>query len=197
MAAPEFNAEDYRTAMAALLPRGPAWPREPDSILMRVLGALAPSYVRNNARANYLLVDAFPSTTLELLEEWEATLGLPDPCAGEATTILERRAQVVAKLTGLGGQSKSYYIGVAAALGYTITITEFKPFTVGDPVGLPLYGADWAHAWQVTAPLNTVAYFEVGAWRAGDPLARWGNAVLECVLENIKPAHTELIFSYI
>lgn len=189
-------AADFRAAMLALLPRGPVWPREPDSVLVHAIGALCETLARNTARANFLVRDAFPGSTEELLPEWEATLGLPDPCAGEAPTIALRRAQVVAKLTGRGGQSKPYYIAVALALGYAITITEFKPFAVGDPVGLPLYGEAWAFAWQVNAPLESILYFDVGHWHAGDPLAAWGNAVLECVLREIMPAHTILIFSY-
>ncbi|WP_197520275.1 putative phage tail protein, partial [Paraburkholderia tropica] len=55
------------------------------------------SYERSTSRANYLLIDSFPPTAYELLPEWESTLGLPDPCAGEAPTIPQRQAQVLAR----------------------------------------------------------------------------------------------------
>jgi uncharacterized protein YmfQ (DUF2313 family) len=51
-----------------------------------VLSGFTPAFERLTARANNLLIDAFPGSTYELLPEWEATLGLPDPCAGEAPT---------------------------------------------------------------------------------------------------------------
>jgi len=196
MQRPIPSASEYGQAMLALLPRGPVWPREPDSVLYRVMGALAPTYVRSHKRSGELIEEAFPATTNELLAEWEATMGLPDPCAGEAPTFALRRAQVVAKLTGRGGQSKEYFIAVALSLGFAITITEFREFCADDPCEGPLYGDLWAFAWQVNAPLVSLLEFEADTWRADDPLAIWGNAILECALQAIKPAHTTLLFSY-
>ncbi|MCU4119288.1 YmfQ family protein [Variovorax sp. N23] len=198
MSAPQYSAADYLAALQSLLPRGRVWPRDPDAIQTKTLAGLAPSFERQNARANQLLVDAFPASTFELLPEWESTLGLPDPCAGTSPTVAARRAQVVARLKAIGGQSVPYFIAYALALGYVITITEFAPARVGVlRAGDPLYGDDWAHAWQINAQLNTVQYMQVGTGVAGDALAYWSNAVLECQLREVMPAHTVLIFSYV
>ncbi|MBB5547544.1 YmfQ family protein [Paraburkholderia fungorum] len=197
MAAPNYSAADYLSAMQALMPRGRVWPKDSDATQTQVLGGLVQVYALNTARANNLLVDAFPGMSAELLPEWEATLGLPDPCAGVAPTVAARNAQVLARFTGLGGQSAAYYISYAATLGYAITITEFAPARVGQSrVGQPLCGPAWAFAWQINAPLNTVIRSRVGTARAGDPLASWGNAVLQCELTEIIPAHTIPIFAY-
>lgn len=197
MAAPNYEASDFLRALQALMPRGRAWPREPDAVMTQVLTGLVQAYARHTARSNYLLVDAFPATAVELLPEWEATLGLPDPCAGPAPTVAARQAQVVARLTNSGGQSSQYFIEYAARLGYTITITEFAPARVGvSRVGQPLNGRDWAFAWQINAPLNTITRSRAGIARAGEPLAAWGNAVLECEIQEIVPAHTIPIFAY-
>lgn len=148
-------------------------------------------------RNAHLLVDAFPATAVELLPEWEAALGLPDPCAGVAPTVAARQQQVVARFAGSGGQSMAYYIGYAAILGYTITITQFSPARAGQlRAGQPLNGVAWAFAWRINAPLNTVARAQAGIVRAGEPLASWGNAVLQCELSEIVPAHTIPIFAY-
>lgn len=197
MAAPLYLAADYLAALQALMPRGRVWPRDGAAVMTKVLAGLTPAYERQNARSNNLLVDAFPTTTIELLPEWEETLGLPDPCAGIAPSIDARRAQVIARIKATGGQSVAYFIAYALALGYVITVTQFIPARAGilsasDPVN----GDDWAHAWQVNAPLNTVSYAYAGTMSAGDALAYWSNAVLECELGEIKPAHTILIFSY-
>lgn len=197
MSAPNYSAADYLSAMQALMPRGRVWPKDSDATQTQVLGGLVQVYARNTARANNLLVDAFPGMSAELLPEWEATLGLPDPCAGVAPTVAARNAQVLARFTGLGGQSAAYYISYAATLGYAITITEFAPARVGQSrVGQPLCGPAWAFAWQINAPLNTVIRSRVGTARAGNPLASWGNAVLQCELTEIIPAHTIPIFAY-
>jgi uncharacterized protein YmfQ (DUF2313 family) len=197
MLAPLFKAADFLTAMQALLPRGRVWPRDPETVQTKVLSGLAPCYERQTARANYLLVDGFPKTTVELLPEWEETLGLPDPCAGVAPTVAARQAQVLARFSGIGGQTPAYYIAYAALLGYTITITQYAPARVGQSrVGQPLNGLAWAFAWKINAPLNTIVRSTIGVSRAGDPLASWGNAVLQCEISEIVPAHTVPIFAY-
>jgi uncharacterized protein YmfQ (DUF2313 family) len=197
MLAPNLRAADFLVAMQALLPRGRVWPRDPDSVQAKVLSGLAPSYERQTARANYLLVDSFPATTYELLPEWEATLGLPDPCAGVAPTVPARRAQVVARLTNLGGASIPYLIGFAASLGYAVTITQYTQARAGMlRAGQPCCGYDWNFAWKITAPLNTVVRAVAGSMAAGDPLASWGNKVLECEFRAVMPAHTIPIFAY-
>jgi len=195
MAAPIYTAADYSAALAALLPRGRVWPKEADSVQFQVLGSFSPSFARSNGAANDLLVDAFPASTFNLLPEWEETLGLPDPCAGDQPTIAQRRAQVLARFIAGGGQSVAYFIAFAAALGFTITITQFKPFSVVDDVDDSIYGTDWAHAWQVNAPLNTVIFFDVESG-VGDALAAWSNAVLECEIKRYAPAQSIVIFAY-
>ena len=196
MPAPEFTAEDFANAMTALLPRGRVWPRDIDTIMRATLMGLSPTYVRNQDRANNLLVDSFPATAVELLPEWEASVGLPDPCAGPAPTIPQRQAQVVARFAKSGGQSTAYFIDLAATLGYNITITEFSPSRFGMRMGQRFGGSAWAYTWQVNAPLYGFHKFLFGANRMGDRFATFGNAVLECELNAVKPAHTILVFSY-
>jgi len=190
-----LRAADFLQAFLKLLPRGRVWSRDLGSVQNRTLLGLNTSYETNTARANQLLVDAFPGTAYELLPEWESTLGLPDPCAGPAPTIQARRAQVVARLTATGGQSVPYFIELAATLGYTVTITQFMPSRFGKRFGTPFGGRDWAHAWEINAPS-----FSVNKLRFGDsfgvPFAYWTNNVLQCELLALKPAHTILNFSY-
>lgn len=196
MAAPQYRAADFKHALQALLPHGRVWPRTEDNIQSKVAAGITKIYERSTDRANQLLVDAFPATTYELLPEWESSLGLPDPCQGLDASVEGRRNQVVARYVAEGGQSVPYFIKFAADLGYVITITEYAPFRCGGRCGTPLYGDDWAHVWQVNAPTFTINYFRTGISGAGEYLASWGNTVLQCELQKLKPAHTILIFSY-
>jgi uncharacterized protein YmfQ (DUF2313 family) len=195
--APIFTTEDYLQALEKLLPRGPVWQTDPDSIQAKTERGLVAAWWRVNVADYNLLVDAFPASAVGLLPEWEATLGLPDPCIGEGGTISQRQKLVVAKLTNGGGQSAQYYIDLLASYGYAITITNFSPFRAGQShAGDPL-GGPWSfYTFQVNAPLNSIAYFRAGAGRAGDPLQTWGNAVLECIVNELKPAHVVVVFSY-
>lgn len=196
MAAPQYSAQDFLQALQALMPRGRVWPRDPDAVQTKVLSGLTPIYARQTLRANQLLADAFPTTTFELLPEWEATLGLPSKCSGLAPTIDGRRAQVVARFKAPGGQTPQYFINFAADLGYTITITQYIPARTGIlRAGQPANGSDWAHTWTVTSPTSTVRRARAGVLVAGEPLAYWGNNVLSCELSAIKPAHTVLLFA--
>ncbi|WP_424138155.1 YmfQ family protein [Roseomonas chloroacetimidivorans] len=198
MAAIARTVAEYSVALLALLPRGRIWPRDPDATLAAVARGLAPSAQRLDGRAVALLTDAFPGTAYELLPEWEASLGLPDPCAGPSPSLQQRRAQVVARLTATGGQSVPYFIEVAANLGYGISVKEYAPARVGLlRAGDRLYGAAWAHAWAIQAPETTVTPFRAGQSAAGERLRTFGNDVLECQLRSLAPAHTVLLFQYV
>ena len=191
-----YTAAEYAAQFQRLLPRGRIWHRGIELVQDSDILALMPTWSRLGARLNDLIADIFPCTSTGLLPEWEATLGLPDPCTGPLGTVQERQAAVCVKFALRGGQSKTYFKQIAEALGSPITITEFKPFVAGDPFGLPLYGESWANAWQITSVQIAVTYFSAGVSVAGEPLRSWGNHVLECTLNAIKPAHTALLFAY-
>jgi len=182
--------DDYEDQAYKLLPPGPAW-STPDPILQ----ALADAMARVHNRALDLIEEADVRTTDELMADWERVLGLPDPCVVGEQSTPERYAAMLAKLTSIGGQSREYFINMAAALGFTITITEFHEHTVDDDVDYPLYGANWQFAWQINAQQNSVFELTVND-TVDDPLASWSNAPLECSLTQYKPAHTTIIFAY-
>jgi uncharacterized protein YmfQ (DUF2313 family) len=191
------SAADYLAALRALLPTGTVWPRDTDSTPIRVLQGVATTVARLRARADHLLTDAFPGTAVELLPEWEATLGLPDRCIGDAPTLQQRQARVTARLTARGGQSVPYVIAYAADLGFTITVEEFVPARADElRADAPLYDDAWAHTWRVHAPETTLTEFRADRSTADEPLAVWGNAALQCALSRIRPAHTVIQFAY-
>ncbi len=192
---PQYGAADYLAAFLGALPRGRAWPRFVSTILVQVLSGLMPGYVRNNADAIALVADAFPATTVNLLPEWEASLGLPDLCDSDPETLARRQQNLAARFAAGGGQSIAYFTGVAAALGYSITITEFAPFRFGGTMAQPLYGDGWAHVWQVAAPAFAQTPLRFGACM-NEPFETWGNTALQCTLRRLAPAHTTVIFSY-
>ena len=193
-----YTADQYREQLKALLPPGRAFPRERGSTLDDLLDAMAQELARIDTRADRLPTEAVPSTTAELLTDWERVAGLPDNCSGLLSDTLQgRRADLVSKLTSRGGQSPAYFISLAAALGYEVTIQEFRPFRAGmSEAGDALTNGDWVYTWRVRAPEVTVTFFRAGQSAAGEPLARWGNAALECRIRQNKPAHTNLIFAY-
>lgn len=170
------NAAAYADHLRALLPRGRAWSREPASVLGRLLAALAETLARIDARAVDLIQESDPRQTDETLSDWERVTSLPDPCAGDAPTEDQRRAQLVARLRGAGGPTPAGFAAYADDLGFQVAVETLRPFRVGwSRCGDRLGATDIATAWLVTAP-------------AGD------NAVLECELRALAPSHSTVLF---
>jgi len=203
---------EYARALAALLPRGPAWPRDPDTTLMRLMGGMAAIWADIDGRAGDLLErESDPRAPLELLPEWERAFGLPESCTAEPLTIEARQQALVTKMVSIGGQSRAFFLGVAEGLGYDIRITEHAPFMAGmsrcgdtrDEYG------DWRWEvgppeirfwWTVRVTGMRVMWFRTGGGggQCGiDPMVRISLATdLECLLRRWKPAHTDLVFDY-
>lgn len=192
-----MTPEQYAAQLDALLPLGQAWPRDADAKMRLLTRGLAEEFARVDARSKDLIGEVLPSTTLQMLEDWERATGLPDTCVATGQTIQERRNALLARLTSTGGQSRAFFIDLAKYLGFTITITEFKQFRAGvSRAGESLNGDPWLNTWRVNAPQTTIILFRTGASTAGEPLAKWGNELLECVFRRVKPAHTHLQFGY-
>ncbi|MGA4368103.1 YmfQ family protein [Pantoea ananatis] len=194
----KFTQADYSRAMQALMPVGAVWQNDPTSVQAETLAALAAEFQKSDQDALGLLQGAFPATATSMLSEWETSLGLPDDCAiSEMDSISLRQKAVVAKLTATGGQSVSYFIQQAKALGYEITITQFRQARAGmSAAGAALNGENWPFVMLITAPSTTISYAQAGASYAGDPLRSWGNKRLECSLSRLAPAEVIVKFAY-
>jgi uncharacterized protein YmfQ (DUF2313 family) len=127
------SGDEYRDAFLTLLPQGQAWPKHSiDSVLWQASDGLCKFWGYVDGRAADLLErESDPRTTVEILPEWERAFGLPDPCYSAPQTIADRQRELVLRMTLLGGQSRQFFIDYAARIGYTITISEFRPFMVG------------------------------------------------------------------
>jgi len=192
-----LSSAAYLAQLQALLPQGAAWPRGPGATLTGLLHALADVMARVDLRAGDILNEADPRTAYELLADWERVAGLPDPCTPADAGIDERRMSLVQRLTMLGGASPAYFIALADVLGYPgATVTEFKPFTCISRCNDFLNPAPaWTHQWRLNLPASRVT-----AMACGSPcdarLRSWGDSTLECVVNRLKPAHTDVTFTY-
>ncbi len=192
-----FSSTDYVELLQSLLPIGKAWSKSPSSVLYQVLHGMADELARIDERALAILKERNTVTTSELLIDHERDLGLPDECAEDTVTIQERRAAAHSKTIQIGGQNKAYFIDIAAALGYTITITEYTPMWCGlaecdDPIG------DQESLFYWTVNIDTAVdpiYFLCGNSESGDALITINNFdTVGCLIEKHKPAHTVLDF---
>jgi len=210
------SADDYAEGLSDLHPVGPAWPRAappaPDDDALRGDDEALSDLDRGLAKvwgdkvdaraADLLFIETDPRFTHELLVDWERAYGLPDPCVPVVQTLTERRQALVAKITTEGGQSRPFFIGVAAILGYSITITEYVPFqfglsSFGGPRGR-LNPPGMRYVWRVRVGGGRSTRFQFGASSFGrDSLLEIRRAEdLECIFRRWKPAHTLMFFDY-
>ncbi|PWI82140.1 phage tail protein [Enterobacter sp. CGMCC 5087] len=182
-----FSTDDYTRALLALMPSGPAWSKSRDAVQVAVLRALAEGYRQSDADALGLLSGAYPATADAFLPEWELTLGLPDPCVYGMTEDSDaRRRAVVAKLTSVGALSRTYYEDVARALGFTVRITEYRPFRAGmSGAGQALNQGGWPFTWCVAVISPPVTPDNYDAYQQ-----------MVCTLTRESPSETLLIFSH-
>jgi len=191
-----YSADQYASALRNLLPRGRAWSRDSTGVQASVLAGLAKSSEAVDSGAMSLLADAFPATAVFLLPQWEQVLGLPDPCAGISPTLQARQAQAAARFANVGGQTVEFFQAFAQTLGYQVEIVECAPFRMGQShMGSQLGDHDWSHVWRVISDKGIdLVSFRMGRSGMGEPLESWGSAVLECELNQWKPAHTLIVF---
>ena len=193
-----LNAKAYLQQLQSLLPRGLAWPRTADSYLGRLLSSFAEEFTRVDQRVDDLLGEADPRTTLELLPDWERLAGLPDPCVTVEQTVEQRQSALVTKLTMQGGQSRQYYIDMADSLGYEGTeIEEYFPFTCESYCDEFLNSLADRHTWTIY--LDSDGGLEVMTCESpcDSFLQSFGDEVIECRINQYKPAHTAVLFAYV
>ncbi len=137
----------------------------------------------------------FPDQSYELLCCWERVCGL---VPGANDTLQMRRDAVIRKLRERGGISKKYFIDLAATMGYTIRIEELKPFMAGiGRAGDTLYVKESIFIWRIKVSGKSLYYFKAGQAAAGERLLWWPDqSVLENLFNELKPAHTYIIFDY-
>lgn len=191
--------DKFLQALASLLPTGFAWPRDPNSTLMRVLRGLAGAFAELHNWTTEVVRQWQPATTVNRLTEWEEATGLPDACFGLDQSAALRRQLLLARLRPLvlpyvdsSPASPGSLEAICLALGYVATVRYNTPFRVGrNRVGDRL-GALNGRLW-ITVTLTTEP-FRVGRNRVGDRLrlGTLNGGELACYLKRIVPARYEL-----
>jgi uncharacterized protein YmfQ (DUF2313 family) len=207
------SGEDYAEPFAALLPTGPAWPREPDTALMALILALSEIWGNpvDHRAADLLERESDPRETIELLPDWERNWGLPDPCFTTPQTIGDRQKALVRRMTLLGGQSRAWFHEVADEIGYPLVIREFSPFmagvsNVGDTRNKTedghfrwyVGGWDMRFYWTTTVSQARLTWFRCTKGQCGvDPHLRIGVPEdTACIFNRWKPAHTVIVYDF-
>lgn len=178
------TSDDYRVQLAQLLPPGRAWTRRTESALQTLLGALGDTFYRAEQRAYQLFAEAIPSTTDEMIDEWEAFAGLPGACDTNPPTLLaDRQAVLVARLTSQQPPRAVYILALAAAMGYPdAELTRYHdPFLCTSPCN---------HAVQEQGGFWTNAYLLIAHGTGAN------DSALRCAVLDAWPEHGQIFFDF-
>jgi uncharacterized protein YmfQ (DUF2313 family) len=110
-------------------------------------------------------------------------------------TTQERRARILARLIERFEPTPAAIIGLAARLGDTVTLTEFRPHDCADDCEAAVLDDAWAHAFQVAGASQMVVEFTC-LDTCETPLSQWRTGAYECAIRRFAPAQTVPIFSY-
>lgn len=192
--------DSYTQLLLSLSPSGLAWPRDPSTRLVKNLSAYADSLARIHRQATNLIEELDPRTTNHLLPEWERCYGLPNSCSPSSQVVVDRLTNLLFLFQGRFGQSVEFFIDLARHLGIVGTITEFECFRCGfSQLGIDeLNSIEALFTWVFhSANVGGFIYFTCGESELGEPLLSFKtHTELECIFNLLKPAHTQVIFSY-
>jgi uncharacterized protein YmfQ (DUF2313 family) len=205
----------FKGLWSRLLPKGKAWEKIRTN---PVFDGFFGEFCRLEDRADdFLLRELDPCQTVELLTDWETLVGIPDECTPDTQTLDERRAAVKERLARIGSLSASFYEQIGAFLGFDITVSDCNQFQVGlsrvgdklcnngvadvfrvgtNTVGDQLAVFSWEYYFEVQVPVSESNLFRVGESTVGDPLREFGNELIQCTIQKLKPAHTGVVFSF-
>lgn len=192
--------KDYEHLVNTLLPRGLIWNRKKGGVLDSILFSLSSEAARVDARARALIEESDPRTSVEEIERWFADHGIPSECvAAIADPSLEQmRQELIAKITSNSGLTAKYFEELAKVLGYKVVVTTFTEHDVEHDVDSPLTDDRWIPVFTMGITVDATSGFDelTTEWSVEEPLARWGNSLLECLIRALAPAHVEVIFMY-
>lgn len=188
------SIEEWDDSLLRQMPRGRAWPRDPDAFLPKYVSGFARRLAELELSADQLLLEMRPETTVQLLPEWEEYLGLPE-CDISGQSFEQRRAAVVEKYHRKGGLQTWMIEQIAAALGFNVKVTEQWPHHVLRSVTYPIYPASTrfilrVDVYDLPEERFTVLDNVLVPLRGNAPL------VLECVLNRLKLAGFYYDFNY-
>lgn len=191
--------EDQVDLAARHLPIGRVWDRafDADSNLHKLLLGLSFEFFRIELLYQILAGDIDIVQTVDLISEWERSVGIPDECLDIEQPLQTRRDQVLQKFTNLGGvQTAADFERVAAIFGYDVTVYPAAPgntFPMTFPFKFFESGAAAHHTMIVELPeelseAKTFPYLFPIVFAEALP------SFIECIFNKLAPANVRVLF---
>ena len=167
-----------------------------DSTLRKILLGLASEWLNFRDKINEVVNEYNPQKTTTLIQEWEEFVGIPDDCIPVASTIEQRRLNVLLKLAGINATTEKQFKNVASILGYNIEVSNGVS-TSTFPLTLPFLLISEASA-PFTIVITLSSSIKPSGFALTFPftLTSQQPAILDCLFNKLKPANTQLFFRY-
>lgn len=202
-----FQLSPRGDALATLqkhLPRGEFWHayRIIGKTAYKLFNAYADAYEDMSEALCRLVSELNPYSTEQLITEWERSVGLPDACLPAATTLQERRDQVIFRLTKRRWSTEQDWHDLAALFGLTITIIQ--GWRVQEPALFDMCFDSWFFDFPRLG--RFYVYIDViegcGDTTGFDysfdyPFSTLGSGcdLFKCILERVKPANVVILWN--
>lgn len=192
---PRPTLEDFQRQTQALLPAGRFWNPNSDSVIGRIIGVLAGERLSRHTQALAVLdTESVPTTSVQLLADWEQASGLPDPCIAAPSTLAQRWQALADVWFADHPPTPANMVAWALQAGWNISIREQTDFVADVSMAEEVVGES-DFVWVVTVIGQEIIYFTADKNVGDDPL--WVGpdlSTLECVLSRAAPAHTQVYF---
>ena len=175
----------------------------PGTSFFKLIQGLAKEFVRMECAMVELEEQHNPANTTTFIEEWEASLGIPDDCFNTNGTLDERRLNIVVKFAGMNLQTRQDFIDLAALYGFDV---EFQMLI---DRGVKVFPLTFPITFQVANPLdmNFVVFVRflnaTAPAAAGFPFtfpitfADAGLNIVQCLFNKLKPVDVKLVFEFL
>lgn len=193
-----LTLDAFRDVLKAALPPGKLWRFNIGGNAWLLKDSMAECLLDVHQESERMQLEMDPRTAYEMLPEWEANYGLPDPDGPQALSIADRRAMVLARKIDIGGQSKPYLLQQIEAMGYVgATIDGYDLCTCESDCESYLFDSSWLYAFLVTLPAAPDALGATCDGSCEDYLGVPMNSHIENYINRLKPAHRVAIFAYV
>jgi uncharacterized protein YmfQ (DUF2313 family) len=167
------------------------------STLRKILEGLALEWLNFNDKLDKVSNEYNPTSTTDLIQDWETFVGIPDSCISVASTLEQRRLNILLKLAGVNVSTETQFKNIAAILGYNIQVSN-GIVTSTFPLVLPFLLIE-----EASAPFTIVITLPSSLAPKGFPLTlpftltSQQPQILNCLFNKLKPANTQLFFRYL
>lgn len=192
------DIQEYTRNLAHYFPQGKVWLAKniQDTNFFNLILGLAEVLRDTDILIEDLREQFFPQNTTDFIEEWEATVGIPNDCLKVASDIETRRINVLGKLASIGAVTEEHWINIATVMGLEITIEN-----MGDVTTFPLtFPALLGGTAEENRFITVIKFVGIDLSVSRFPLTfpfTFGEDVtsnFRCVIDSVKPAHVQVIY---